>query len=98
MQIVVSTHVKIHQSARDSFAAWSRMHSQSFAALKAELESSQGQPPGAIQSGSGRWMWASGGTFVSYVIKDKPVAVFGTTAALPFLANRYVIVTDIFAV
>lgn len=97
MKIVVSTRVKIHESVRDRFVEWSRHHGLSFASLKAELESAQGQPAGAIQLENGRWIWASGPTFVSYVLKDKPVAAFGTISLLPFLVDRYVVVTDIFA-
>jgi hypothetical protein len=43
-------------------------------------------------------MWANGGTFISYVLIDKPVAATGTAIPLPFLVDRYVVITDIFAV
>jgi hypothetical protein len=98
MVIVASSRMKIHSSARARFAEWARHHSQSFAPLKAALESAQGRPAGAIQLGNGRWIWAFGGTFVSFVLKDEPVAKVGPATPLPFLVDRFIIVTDIFAV
>jgi hypothetical protein len=98
MEIVVSSRVKIHALARVRFTDWARHHGQSFAPLKAALESAQGRPAGAIQMRNGRWIWAFGETFVTYVLKDEPVAKVGPTTLLPFFVDRFVIVTDIFAV
>ena len=98
MLIIVSTKLKIHRTAQDRFVTWASGHAGTFAPLQAALETSQGKPDGAIQAENGRWMWAFGGTFVSYIIRDTPVALYGTTASMPFLRERHVIVTDIFAV
>ena|SRR5438874_13565129 len=98
MVIVASSRMKIHSSARARFAEWARHHSQSFAPLRAALESAQGRPTGAIEIGNGRWIWAFGETFVSYVLKDQPVAKIGRASPLAFFVDRFVIITDIFAV
>ena len=90
--------MKIHASARARFTDWARHRRQSFAPLTAALESAQGRPAGAIQMKNGRWIWAFGETFVSYVLKDEPAAKAGPTIPLPFFVDRFVIITDIFAV
>lgn len=60
MRIVISSHVKIHSSARDRFARWSQQHGRSFAELKEELESTQGQPAGSMLVGKDYWTWKNG--------------------------------------
>jgi predicted nucleotidyltransferase len=84
------------RNARKRFAEWARHRRQSFAAIKSKLTSSKGEPAGAIEIGNGRWMFAFGGSFVSYVIKEQPVALFGK--AIPFLVRRQIVVTEIFAI
>jgi hypothetical protein len=92
MRVIISCRVKVHESARDRFIEWSRHHARSFAALKAELEQSQGHPAGAMDLGNGQWVWAAGGTLVSYVLKDEPVGAFA------LFVDRSVVITDVFAV
>jgi hypothetical protein len=96
VKFVVSVKLKVHNSARDRLKLWAQQHGKSFADLKAALEADKGEPAGAIRIGNGRWIWAVGGTFLSYVLKDEPVALFGRFS-LPFLVRRYAVVTDIFA-
>jgi len=68
----------------------------SFAAIKVELMSSKGEPAGAIEIAKGQWMCAIGGSFVSYVIKEEPIVLFGK--AIPSLVRRQIVVTDIFTI
>jgi len=95
MAFIVSTTVRIHTSACDSFVQWAARHGEAFAALRTALETSKGKPAGAIPLENGRWIWASGDTFVSYVLNDKPVFWFGRLGPMPLLRHRAVIVTDI---
>jgi hypothetical protein len=98
MKIVASCRLKVHTSARSRFDDWLKQHARSYAALKAELESSQGHPTGAMAVGNGRWVWDFGGTFVSYMLKDMPIRVLGTAKFVPQLVDRRIVITDIFAV
>jgi hypothetical protein len=98
MKIVASCRLKVHTSAQSRFDDWLKQHARSYAALKTEIESSQGHPTGAMAVGNERWVWEFGGTFMSYVLKDKPIGALGTAKFLPQLVDRRVVITDIFAV
>ena len=50
-----------------------------------------------MQLPNGRWIWYWGETLVTYVIKDDPVHVPFSSVTIPFVVDRAIIVTDIFA-
>ena len=98
MRFVISVEIRVHRSAQARFTDWIMNHKTAFQQIRNELRVSLGIPIGTKQLQNRKWVWSHADTFISYVIRDKPLTAMSGRVSLPVFVQREVTITDIFAV